>query len=200
MHKLKSDDEGPIDNVFAWIVERAAPVFKATGHTPNIITTYSLVLGLVAAYNLFRGNMLWFAVASVVSYFMDCADGYVARKYKMTSKFGDLYDHGSDTAINIATATAFYLRYTGQIIWRPVTIAVSAIFATIVVLMLVHLGCQQRIHNPNNRSTEESLDLLRAACPRSDMIGWTRYFSCGTAKMAMVAVVLYFEYFGVARR
>jgi hypothetical protein len=67
-----------------------------------------------------------------------------------------------------------------------------------VILMLVHLGCQQRVHNPDGKA-EESLDLLRVACPNSDMIGWTRYFSCGTAKMALVGVVLYFEYFGVRR-
>lgn len=200
MHKLSADDEGPIDNVFAWLVERAAPFFKATGHTPNIITTYSLALGLFAAYNLFRGNMLVFAVASVLSYFMDCADGYVARKYKMTSKFGDVYDHGSDTVINIATATAFYMRYAGRIVWRPLTIAVTVVFAIIVALMLAHLGCQQRIHNPDDRKVEESLDLLRVACPRAEMISWTRYFSCGTAKMALVAIVLYFEKFGQAKR
>lgn len=196
MHKLSADDEGPIDNIFAWLVERAAPIFKATGHTPNIITTYSLALGLFAAYNLFRGNMVVFAMASVISYFMDCADGYVARKYKMTSKFGDVYDHGSDTIINIATAAAFYMRYAGRIVWRPLTIAVTVAFAVIVALMLTHLGCQQWIHNPDNRKVEESLDILRVACPRADMIGWTRYFSCGTAKMALVAVVLYFEKFG----
>lgn len=200
MHKLSSENEGPIDNVFAWLVERTAPFFKATGHTPNIITTYSLVLGLFAAYNLFRGNMIVFAVTSVLSYFMDCADGYVARKYKMTSKFGDVYDHGSDTVINIATATAFYMRYAGRIVWRPLTIAVMVVFAIVVALMLAHLGCQQRIHNPDDRKIDESLDLLRIACPNAEMIDWTRYFSCGTAKMALVATVLYFEKFGQAKR
>ena len=196
MHKLSSNNEGPIDNIFAWLVERVEPFFKATGHTPNIITTYSLVLGLFAAYNLYRGNMLVFAVASVLSYFMDCADGYVARKYKMTSTFGDMYDHGSDTVINIATAISFYMRYAGRIVWRPLTIAVTVVFGVIVALMLAHLGCQQRIHNPDDRNVKESLDLLRVACPRAEMIGWTRYFSCGTAKMALVAIVLYFERFG----
>lgn len=195
MHKIPSSLEGPIDRIFLAAVEKVAPLMYATGHTPNIITTYSLGLGLLAAYLLYNGNIVGFVVASVVSYFMDCADGYVARKYKMTSKFGDLYDHGSDTLINVATAAAFYLRYAGRIVWRPLTIAVTAAFAATVALMLTHLGCQQRYHN-KKEDHEETLDLLRVTCPSKDMINWTRYFSCGTAKMGMVGIILFFEYYG----
>ena len=32
----------------------------------------------------------------LISYSFDCIDGHIARKYKMFSKYGDIYDHVSD--------------------------------------------------------------------------------------------------------
>ena len=42
------------------------------------------------------------AIFYIISYFFDCMDGCYARKYKMTSKFGDYYEHIVDWIRNLA--------------------------------------------------------------------------------------------------
>ena len=59
-------------------------------------------------YNIYKnkyiiGTILWF-----LSYYFDCADGKMARKFKMISKFGDIYDHTSDI---IKHLLLFYVLY-----------------------------------------------------------------------------------------
>jgi hypothetical protein len=48
MSKLTREFENQVDNVLIEIVDRVVPAFKDTGHTPNMITTYSVVFGLKA--------------------------------------------------------------------------------------------------------------------------------------------------------
>jgi len=40
-------------------------------------------------------------------------DGHYARKYKMTSKFGDLYDHIKDYTILALMLIIIFMRYNG---------------------------------------------------------------------------------------
>jgi len=59
-------NEGPVDIIFLTITEWITPFFHATGHTPNMITTYSLICGLAAVYCLWKGYLVAF-----VSLFLD---------------------------------------------------------------------------------------------------------------------------------
>lgn len=87
------------DNVFARVppssvTERWLPCFRALGHTPNVITTYSFAFSLLSVVSLWHGHTALFAACFALAYVFDCADGQYARAYRMTSVNGDLYDHG----------------------------------------------------------------------------------------------------------
>jgi len=67
--------------------------------TPNVLTTFSLVCGLLSVYFLFQ-NYIWFVLFGVLHLFFDAMDGVAARASKST-KFGDYYDHLTDSLITL---------------------------------------------------------------------------------------------------
>ena len=50
MKKIPNEIDNPIDNVLIHLSDLLCPLFKRTGHTPNMITTYSLIFGLVSVF------------------------------------------------------------------------------------------------------------------------------------------------------
>jgi hypothetical protein len=98
-NKLPQDEENPVDRVFLRITASLAPYFRATHHTPNMLTTYSFVCGLLGLAALAHGHVGWFTSLLLLSYLFDCADGQFARRYGMVTTFGDLYDHGTDLLV-----------------------------------------------------------------------------------------------------
>ena len=101
MRKIKQEYENPIDNGFIFISETLNPLWKLLNFTPNTLTTLSLIFGLLAVYYLYKGHVWKFIIFYTISYHFDCNDGNYARTYKMTTKFGDLYDHYKDVSIFI---------------------------------------------------------------------------------------------------
>ena len=99
--KIPEHLDDPFDNILYKICDTLSHPFYITNHTPNMITTYSLVTGILACYYLYKENISMFISLYLISYFFDCFDGYFARRYKMTSKFGDIYDHTKDTIVNL---------------------------------------------------------------------------------------------------
>jgi len=69
------------------------------GLTANIMTTLSLMSGLIAVYFLFN-NYLYFIIVGILHLFFDAFDGVLARKTKET-KFGKNYDYVTDNFIAI---------------------------------------------------------------------------------------------------
>lgn len=75
------------------------PTFREWNHTPNMLTTYSFATGVLAVGALMANHVAVFALLFLVSYVFDCMDGQMARRYHMTSRFGDLYDHVTDIVV-----------------------------------------------------------------------------------------------------
>jgi len=80
-------------------------IFVQTSMTPNQITGLSLALGLLAAYLFYLGNYtasLIGAVIFLLSAWIDCTDGEVARLKFQESKFGSNLDIFSDNIVHFA--------------------------------------------------------------------------------------------------
>lgn len=189
-NKLPSHLENPIDDTLLKIGAWLLPHLHATGHTPNLITTYSFVLGIASVYQLHCDRLYWFAICHVLSYFFDCVDGQMARTYKMTSKFGDLYDHATDLLVSFMLLYVVYKKYSRH--FSPVLIACTAGMAC---LSAMHLGCQQKHYASNKESgKEESLDRLTKLCTRPESIAWTRYFGTGTFMVFAMLLIIYLHH------
>jgi len=188
MHKLESDKEGPIDLLFLQLTEWITPFFHKTGHTPNMITTYSLVMGLGAALCLWKGYINSFIVLFLASYLFDCVDGYMARRYDQETVFGDYYDHTADIIKFIVTIYVFLLKYPLDLL-LPVLICIGFLLA----ISCVYLGCSQK-YRKRTESREESIDILMAFCSAEDTIHLVKYCSSGTVMVAVVLGVSYLEW------
>lgn len=184
--KIPRDAENPFDNVFidvaSWL---NVHVFRPLHFTPNIITTMSLLTGLVSLIFFYHQRYIEFVIVFLVSYILDCADGNYARRYSMVTPFGDLYDHFSDVA---KITVLILLVYVHPI---PLRVKIAFYLALFVLGFLsnVHLGCQERMYN-----TAESpfLSPMCNLCPSSpSSIYVTRYIGVGTLQVAIAAFGIY---------
>lgn len=189
MRKIESHNENPIDNILIGIGEQLSPGLYKTGHTPNIITAYSFIVGLMSLHALYYDQNVKFSILFFISYFFDCIDGFFARKYKMTSRFGDLFDHVTD--VTVGTGIFVILTYKFFIKRKfptPFQIGLLFFLALLIYLALTHLGCQQH-HYSNDDREDETLDSAKGLCPTKEHIDFYRYFGTGTLVFAISVII-----------
>ena len=184
--KIPREFENPIDDVLIDWADRLCGVLRATNHTPNMITTYSFVSALAAMWALWKGHIGWFAGLWALQYFWDCVDGHYARKYNMSSKFGDLYDHVTDLVSALGLGLVVISKYRPGF-WMYVLIAALGI------PVFVHAGCQQKVHE-QEQAEKESMDAFKNMCKDPSWIRWTRFLGFGTFQFALIALVVYLHY------
>lgn len=176
MNKVPNDAENPLDKVILQATSHILPVFRATHHTPNTITTYSFLCGLAAVWFLAQGCVGAFVLLYSAAYVFDCMDGQFARRYGMTSTFGDLYDHVTDLIV-YSLVCAVVLRKLGA---RRSNGDIAVMYALLLVALLgllVNAGCAQRVHRLQQPDRQtETLDALQGLCPCEDWVSVTRYF------------------------
>jgi phosphatidylglycerophosphate synthase len=190
MKKIPDDLNDPIDVVIYDACDSVSPYFKNTNHTPNILTTYSLITGLIAAYFLYKRKIEWFVVFMLISYFFDCFDGFFARKYKMVSKFGDYYDHIKDVFILILIIVIVIKKYRSALsLWIILFCVVFFIFTN-----MFH-GCVQKYSErkiPDKKG--ETLDATQTLCKDTNDLKWVRFFGPGMACVGFIGIIVYFWY------
>ena len=98
----------------------------------NIITTIRLILALVFLYLFTQTNLIVeasiiFMIAAVSDFF----DGWIARKLKISSKFGEQYDPIADKVLTLSAFVAFAIENIIPM-WCVIIIAVRDIANTII--------------------------------------------------------------------
>ena len=195
MRKISEDLENPIDNFIYIFVELLAPYAYQVGLTPNMITTLSVLASIISIYYLYMHYFIISIVFYILSYFFDCLDGYVARKYKMISKFGDLYDHISDVISFVGYIATLY------IVNSKLLLLFSPIILYILFLSQIHLAYQELYYN--KKAESYSLHILTSLfaskrVPKNEIINimkHTRYFGLGTFHFVIVLIVLAYSLF-----
>jgi len=187
MSKLPTKLDNPLDIYLIACADRISVPLHRMGITPNMVTTVSLVLGLLAAYSLHQQHYELAAVLSFLAYFLDCLDGHMARKYKQFTNFGDWYDHIADM-IKLITLLGIMYKIDKRKFYRVIPIII--IFA---VMQSIHLGCQERVYDNTKQSM--SLSLTKKLCPGDphEQIKYTRYVGCGTFSVVLMLCILYFK-------
>ena len=191
MRKIPGELENPIDNVLLNLSEWLCPFLYKTGHTPNMITTYSLIMGVLSCYFLWKGQVFLFGICYAMSYFFDCVDGHFARKYHMETEFGDMYDHIKDVSVYIILIIVIYMKCS-----KNISIPLVILFLVFTYLMTMHMGCQQRNYLDDDEEPDHSkfLNTTRSLCPNKDDIKWTRFFGSGTYNLFLILMISYICY------
>lgn len=103
-----------------------AKSFSRTALSPNNVTTFSLLVGIAAAFAFSLATypaLSWGAVLYTVANILDCADGQLARLQQSGSLFGRLWDGVADYIATFAVFLALGLA-TGAW-WLVVVAAIS---------------------------------------------------------------------------
>ncbi len=66
------------------------------GLTPNMVTSVSFVLVLLATWLFWHGHYGWGLLSGWLMAFLDSVDGKLARVTLTYTRFGDIFDHGID--------------------------------------------------------------------------------------------------------
>jgi hypothetical protein len=136
MKKISENLENPIDNLFYNISNMLSPYFKQIYFTPNMITSLSNIICLFSIYFIIKKQFIFAGILYIISYYFDCLDGFYARKYNMTSKFGKYYDSFSDI-IKLILILFFIRKYFS--IYRII------IFIILGILYYLHVNCTNKL-------------------------------------------------------
>ena len=191
MRKIPKNYENPIDNYLIDICENTAHIAYNNGITPNMITTLSNITCVITIIFLFNLKFYLAALFYLISYYFDCMDGHVARKYDQTTVFGDYYDHISDILkLLLVLASLYYINK--EKFYKIIPFIIIA-----CILQFVHLGCQEKYSNSKNN---DILDNLKNLCPvknNKDLLSkleTTRYFGCGTFNLVVIISIIYYNF------
>lgn len=155
--KIPLEYEDIIDNKFYKWSDKLSPLFKEYNFTPNKITTLGLLSTLVMIYLIFKGHCQLAAIFYIVAYFFDCMDGCFARKYKMTSKYGDYYEHIVDWIRNIALVLMIVYSCKCNNRITPIVVLI-----TLFVIANIKQAYQDKYYKlKTGRNETESLDFLQ---------------------------------------
>jgi len=80
------------------IVEKSEILYTKFGILPNAITIFnSLVVSNMVLYGWMTNNYIFSFIFLMTRLILDGADGRIARKYKLGTQSGEVYDHISDS-------------------------------------------------------------------------------------------------------
>lgn len=190
VNKLPYDYECPIDVLLLKFIDTHLDVYYNLGFTPNMITTLSILLGILAAYMIKQGNFNSAALLVIISYYFDCVDGKLARKHNMVTVFGDYYDHFGDMFKFIVI---LYALFNCQVDITYHHFNFIGILIGISIILCIHLGYQERIYN-NNNTDSQFLFLLKLFTIFDKnpeyTISYTKYFGCGTLIVSFILIII----------
>ena len=192
-NKLPDYYDDPVDIFYKKYIDIINPHFKEAGMTPNMITTISLVFGLLACYLYYKSYYISAALSYIVSYFFDTMDGYFARIYDMGSVFGSYYDSVSDNVVVLILLILFY---------KTPKISVHVKLTIILVLALYgfgtvyHMSCQEKyVKNTNEKHLSDGLAFLdKVKCSDFENMRYSRFFGPGVTTL-VIAILMGFHTF-----
>lgn len=188
MSKTNINIQSPLDNIMYKLSDDVSDIFYRNNYTPNEVTTLSNITFVVMLLFLYNSYNYIAAFLLLVSFFFDCLDGFMARKYKMSSNFGAVYDHVSDLIKYTSLFISFY------ILNREKLFKVLPILIIILILCMTYAKCEEM----KNNYDETSL-LPTVLCPASSPEGivsymeYTKYFGPGSGVLLLAVIIIYYK-------
>ena len=195
MRKLPKNLENPIDNVIIDACEPMSKFFKSLHFNPNDITTLSLIFGILSILFLYKGKTILAVSCYFISYVFDCCDGYYARKYKMCTKFGDIYDHIKDWTVNITYCYVLFNRYKNKLTtyqWIIVLIGLLLLIGT----QSIYFGAQEIYYDKLDACPSLAWlgSFIKNKEPAEKILRIMRFFGCGTFIISVMIFTLWIEH------
>jgi phosphatidylglycerophosphate synthase len=187
-NKLPEHYDDPVDIFYKKYIDVINPHFKEAGMTPNMITTLSLLFGLLTCYLYYKSYYVSAGLSYIVSYFFDVMDGYFARTYDMGSVFGSYYDSISDNAVVLILLILFYKNPNLQFKYKIIIFILLAVYG---IGTAYHMSCQEKyVKETNEKHVSEGLSFLdNIKCVNFENMKYTRIFGTGVTTFVMSIVI-----------
>lgn len=86
-----------IDKIISYpLAKKIAPILHNFNITANQITIFNIFFRIYILYDLYYYNSVYIIYFLILTHFIDCLDGTVARMYNQQTKFGAMLDEWSD--------------------------------------------------------------------------------------------------------
>lgn len=196
--KVHESLEDPLSQLFYDISDKISPSLHNIGITPNFITALRTILILaVFPYAFLTKHYHIAAIIYIVSYFGDCLDGHLSRKYNLDTDFGDYFDHASDVLGMILT---LYLVESSLHEDKKIVIYVVIFF---FLISLIQISCQERyLRIMGIDKDSKILNIANCLCPESivddedieSTMDVTKLLGVGTFQLFMTILLWNFEH------
>jgi phosphatidylglycerophosphate synthase len=186
MAKINPIYENPVDNFIVFeLCDPISDFLNSKNIKPNMVTTIGLISSLFGAYFLYEKKIYLFMFFYLFAYYCDCLDGYIARKYRKQTKFGDYYDHVTDI---IQMALIFLILIYRYNIFQYKNISIVTLI--IIIVFAITQGCQEKLMGNN---TSEILGITKKMCPEKfkTNISLFKLFGSGT----IIFYVMFLSYY-----
>ena len=186
MKKIQDKYDNIFDVTCYNIAALLSPLFKYFNFTPNMITYLNIITSILSIYYLYHLDYNLAALFLVITYILDCCDGYYARKYKKETYFGDLLDHYTDYILHISV---YYLLLTKVQLKNKTIFTIILMFLSIFAL--IHMGCIEH-YNKTNKQINTHLSKLKKMCLKKEYIHITKYLGPGTLYLYIILGLLFY--------
>lgn len=109
-------------------------IFEDTSATPNLMTTVSLIFGILMALSIAFIHSYWGLLMGAIFYHlrivMDCVDGTLARRKKMVSEKGSLWDGIVGKICSLLLILAILIRIYPKLFWIGVIIFLLFVYSS----------------------------------------------------------------------
>ena len=186
MAKINPKYENPIDNFIVFeLCEPISDYLYNKKITPNMITTVGFISSLLGSYSLYNYKIYHFIPLYLFSYFCDCLDGFMARKYSLETKFGDYYDHITDILQMVLILFILVYRYNA---FNNTKIIIFTLI--LMIIYSITQGCQEILMGSN---TSDIIGVTKKMCSNKikAQIEIIKLFGSGT----IIFYILFLSYY-----
>jgi len=78
-------------------------------HIPNILTTYRVIVAIIIPFLFFNNNYNLLTVLFTLALLTDLIDGFLARKWNVTSNYGKIADMIGDKLLALSASSTFII-------------------------------------------------------------------------------------------
>jgi phosphatidylglycerophosphate synthase len=194
VNKIAYVYECPSDVYLLRFIDTHLQLYYNLGFTPNMITTISIFCGICSAYLITKTQYFYSVGFFALAYYLDCVDGKLARKYNMTTPFGDWYDHFGDMFKFIIVSIALF--YNRNKPASLVQIILQQLLLVMGFMMVIHLGYQETLY-----MHDESISLnffkrfVQFDHTPLETIQFTKYFGNGNFIVFFMVLILLWDKF-----
>lgn len=186
VNKIPKELDNPIDLILYNQIDKDLDFYKQLGLTPDGLTFISLLCALFGIYNFYKDEYFLGGLFFFIGYYFDCADGKMARKYSIFSKYGDLFDHYSDMLKTILLFYVFYIKSPAK--FNKIIIVSFVLF----ILLKMYMSCQESIYNKKEESAFLNTFTFKINnC--EEKLKYLRWFAPGTSIMFLTLCILFWN-------